>query len=110
MNATWRVGLVAGVALAMLAGVVIGMNLSQPAAAQGDGGKGGSGGPRYTVIDTEGHNLLVTDNGTNTLYFYTTDKDAPIGSELKMRGSLDLNQVGKDTLVPKIVKREEKAP
>jgi len=109
MNATWRGGLVAGVALALLAGVVIGMNLSQPAAAQGEGGKGG-GGPRYTVIDTEGHNLLVTDNGTNTLYFYTTDKDAPIGSELKLRGSLDLTHVGKDTLVPKIVKREEKTP
>lgn len=54
--------------------------------------------PRYTVIDTEGHNLIVTDNQTNTLYFYTIDKDKEIGSELKLRGSLDLTQVGKSSL------------
>ena len=31
---------------------------------------------------TEGHNLLVTDNASNSLYFYTIDKDKPIGSPL----------------------------
>lgn len=54
--------------------------------------------PRYTVIDTEGHNLIVTDNQSNTLFFYTIDKDKEVGSELKLRGSLDLNQVGKPSL------------
>jgi hypothetical protein len=53
-----------------------------------------SGGPRYTVVETQGHNLLVTDNATNKLYFYTVDKDKPVGSPLKLRASLDLTQVG----------------
>ncbi|HYV34139.1 MAG TPA: hypothetical protein VE988_00460, partial [Gemmataceae bacterium] len=52
-------------------------------------------GPHYTVVETQGHNLLVTDNKTNKLYFYTIDKDKEIGSDLKLRGSIDLNQVGK---------------
>jgi hypothetical protein len=57
-----------------------------------------SSGPRYTVHDTEGHNLIVTDNQNNTLYFYTIDKDKEIGSELKLRGTLDLTQVGKPSI------------
>ena len=64
----------------------------QPAAA--------AGGPKYTVIDTQGTNLLVVDNGTNTLYFYTTDPDKTVGDDLKLRGSLDLNTVGKPVLKP----------
>ena len=54
----------------------------------------------YTVIATEGHNLIVTDNSSNTLYFYTIDKNKEIGSELKLRGSVDLNQVGKPEIKP----------
>jgi hypothetical protein len=50
---------------------------------------------RYTVIETHGHNLLVTDNQENKLLFYATDKDAPIGSPLKLRASMDLTQIGK---------------
>ena len=50
----------------------------------------------YTVIMTEAHNLLVTDNATNKLYFYTIDKDKPIGSPLKLRASVDLAQVGEE--------------
>lgn len=63
-----------------------------------------SSGPRYTVIDTEGHNLIVTDNRSNTLYFYTVDKGEEVGSELKLRGTIDLNQVGKATIQPKRAK------
>jgi hypothetical protein len=62
------------------------------------------GGPRYSVIETEGHNLIVTDNQSNTLYFYTIDKDAKIGSELHLRGTVDLKQVGKDVIKPANVK------
>ena len=47
---------------------------------------------------TEGHNLLVTDNATNKLFFYTTDKDAPIGAPLKLRASVDLTKVGQDEI------------
>jgi hypothetical protein len=53
-----------------------------------------AGVPHYMVVETEGHNLLVTDNATNKLYFYTVDKDKPIGSPLKLRASLDLSKVG----------------
>lgn len=64
-------------------------------------GAGRAGGPaRYTVIETQGHNLIVTDNSSNTLYFYTADKDKPVGSPLKLRGSVDLNNVGRPELVP----------
>ena len=52
----------------------------------------------YTVVMTEAHNLLVTDNANNKLYFYTIDKDKPIGSPLKLRASVDLAQVGEEEI------------
>src|SRR5262245_2791401 len=95
-----------GLPLAVLAGVVLFAVwvavTSQPVWGQKEGGHGPH--PRYTVIDTEGHNLIVTDNKTDTVYFYTIDKDAKIGSELKLRGTLDLKQVGKPVLKPKRAK------
>jgi hypothetical protein len=57
-------------------------------------------GPHYSVVETEGHNLIVTDNKTDMLYYYTIDKDAKIGSELKLRGKADLKQVGKEAIKP----------
>jgi uncharacterized protein (TIGR03000 family) len=56
--------------------------------------------PRYTVGMTEGFNLVVTDNNKNALYFYTADEDKPVGSDLKLRGTIDLRQVGKLTIRP----------
>ena len=47
---------------------------------------------------TEGHNLLVSDNAANKLYFYTIDKDKPIGSPLKLRASIDLTKVGQEEI------------
>src|SRR5262249_29343035 len=55
-------------------------------------------GAHYTVVMTEGHNLLATDNGTNKLYFYTIDKDQPIGSPLKLRAEVDLGKVGEQEI------------
>jgi hypothetical protein len=60
-----------------------------------------AGGPHYSVLETEGHNLIVTDNASNTLYFYTVDKGQPPGSDLKLRASVDLNDVGKPVIKPK---------
>jgi hypothetical protein len=57
-----------------------------------------TGSPHYSVVMTEGHNLLVTDNATNKIYFYTIDKDKPIGSPLKLRASVDLTKVGADEI------------
>jgi hypothetical protein len=64
----------------------------------------------YTVVITEAHNLLVTDNATNKLYFYTIDKDQPIGSPLKLRASVDLTQVGEEQikLMPHNVEKTDK--
>jgi hypothetical protein len=95
MNATKGISLAIATALVVMVVVVL---CWQPALAQKEGG--GSASPRYTVIDTEGHNLIVTDNRNNTLYFYTIDKDAKIGSELKLRATMDLTQVGKPVIKP----------
>jgi hypothetical protein len=71
-----------------------------------DAAKGTAAG-RYTVVDTEATNLIVVDNQTNTLLFYTVDKDQPPGSELHLRGTLDLNKIGDATLKPKLTKTGE---
>ena len=55
-------------------------------------------GSAYNVIETQGFNLLVTDNASNKLYYYAADKDAPVGSAMKLRASLDLTQVGKEEI------------
>jgi hypothetical protein len=87
----------AALVAAVVVAALIAVARFQPARAEQDGPISG---PRYSVIDTEAHNLIVTDNKTNTLYFYTIDKDKEIGSELKLRGSIDLNQVGKPGIQP----------
>jgi hypothetical protein len=102
MNATKSLSLAIATALVVVVVVVL---CWQPVLAQRGGTtvKGtatGGASPRYSVIETEGHNLIVTDNQTNTLYFYTIDKDSKIGSDLKLRGSLDLTQVGKPVIKP----------
>jgi hypothetical protein len=61
--------------------------------------EGQTAGPaHYSVVMTEGHNLLVTDNSANKLFFYTIDKDAPLGSPLKLRASMDLTKVGQEEI------------
>jgi hypothetical protein len=99
MNAHWKKGTALAVATALV--VVVVALCWQPAQAQRQGGATVS--PRYTVGETEGHNLIVTDNQTNILYFYTIDKDAKIGSDLKLRGQIDLTQVGKKVIKPESV-------
>jgi hypothetical protein len=74
---------------------------AQPAQPAQPGGGQAMGVPKYTVVDTQGVNLLVVDNTKNTLYFYTCDRDKEAGEELKLRGSIDLNQVGQPAIKPK---------
>ena len=64
------------------------------------------GWPKYSVVETDGSNLLVVDNSTNMMHFYTIDQDKDIGTELKLRGSVDLNEVGKPVMTPKLFKAE----
>ena len=86
---TWKNGMLVVVGVVLLGGVLALTSRAPVQAAE----QGAAAGPRYTVVETQGSNLLVTDNGTNTVYFYTIDKDKEVGSELKLRGSVDLSQV-----------------
>jgi hypothetical protein len=101
MNATWKKQVPLAVVAALLGAVLV---CRQPAQGQREGGSATA--PHYSVIDSEGHNLIVTDNHKNILYFYTIDKEKAIGSELKLRGSIDLNHVGKSVIWPKKTKHE----
>jgi hypothetical protein len=83
--------MVAGISLMVVAVIVMSCLPSAPAQRAEPAGSG----PRYTVIETQGFNLLVTDTATNKLYYYATDKEASVGSPMKLRASLDLSQVGR---------------
>jgi hypothetical protein len=98
MTTNWmnRLRLAIGAALAV---VVIALAFTaRPALVRAEEGSGSAASPHYTVIMTEAHNLLVTDDAAKKLYFYTIDKDKPIGSPLKLRASIDLTKVGKDEI------------
>jgi hypothetical protein len=86
----------------MGAAVVLAVGLaaaySRPAAAVAADDKVAGGSPRYAVVETQATNLVVVDNQTNTLYFYTVEKEGQPGEDLKLRGSADLNQVGKPVI------------
>ena len=95
---TWKNGMMLFfVGAAMISATLL---LTNRDTALGQGGKGGAGGPAYTVVQTDGAHLIVTDNTANKLYFYTIDKDGKIGDDLKLRGALDLRDVGKASLKP----------
>ena len=77
-------GIVAGCTFALVRQPEAKANQSVVAAGVG-------GGPRYTVVDTD---------ITNLIHFYTVDPGKEPGSDLKLRGSLNLNEVGKPVLKP----------
>lgn len=96
MHSTWhqKALIVAGV---LAVGVLLG--LSRGSSARGDSDeKGAAAAHRYTVVESQAHNLVVTDNERNMLYFYAADRDKPIGAPLKLRGEIDLSQVGQSQI------------
>jgi hypothetical protein len=94
-----RVGMLA--LLLVCAGIGFGLGLTaQGTAVAGQPGRGGAAGPAFTVVTTEATNLIVTDNRSNTLYFYTVDRGQEPGAPLKLRGTVDLNEVGKPEIKP----------
>jgi hypothetical protein len=97
MQMTWKGGVLVVVGIALVACSLI-LTTRGPVLGSEQGAQPATGGPKYTVIETQGHNLLVTDNAANKLYFYTIDKDQPVGSPLKLRASLDLSRVGQPEL------------
>lgn len=102
MNRIWNRYVAAVLFMALIVGGLAILSQKQAAFGRAED-KAAVSGPRYTVVETEGHNLLVTDNGTNTLYFYTVDKGEPVGAEMKLRGTVDLNLVGKESIKPKAI-------
>ncbi len=58
------------------------------------------GGGLFHVVESEGPNLIVTDNRNNTLYFYTFSESKTDESSLKLQGSIDLNLVGQLEIIP----------
>ncbi len=96
-----RQGFVSWMGRIVLLGIVAGCTFAlvrQPEAKANQSVVGG--GPRYTVVDTDITNLMVVDNTTNLIHFYTVDPGKEPGSDLKLRGSLNLNEVGKPVLKP----------
>lgn len=102
-----RTGLVAALVLGILVGVFVAGSYAPQAFSRADE-RGAGGFPRFNVVETEGHNLIVTDNSNNTLYFYTIDREKQIGSELHLRGTVDLTQVGKPVIKPRHLAGEER--
>lgn len=100
--------LVVMLAFVLGAGAMLALNLAQPSVGQAGEGEKPATGARYAVIETEGHNLIVTDNKTNVLYFYAVDKGQPVGSDMKLRGSIDLKQVGQAVITPKKINIQRK--
>ena len=98
MSRIWTNTFLVVLTMAATAAIILNLNQTQPIAAQGAAAVTA----RFTVVHTEGHNLLVTDNKDNVLYFYTIDENAEIGSDLKLRGKVDLNQVGKEVIKPDV--------
>lgn len=93
------------VAAALVAGLAGGALLFRPVAGQAQA-KDAAAAARYAVVFTEGTNLCVTDNQTNTVYFYTVDPGKEPGSELRLRATVDLAQVGKDVINPALRKKK----
>jgi hypothetical protein len=95
---SWKNSVVFFVGAALVAGALV---LANRESAQGQAGKGSMGsGPAYSVVASDGAHLIVTDNGSSKLYFYAIDKEGKVGDDLKLRGSVDLHDVGKPALKP----------
>src|SRR5262245_30127379 len=85
-------------------GIGFGLVAFKPVERMARPGGAAGGFRRYTFVETEATNLLVTDNSTNILYFYTVDQDKAPGDDLKLRGEINLSDVGKPVIKPKTTK------
>ncbi len=97
MSGNWKVGL-GMLAVALMVAVVLLVSHPWSAVSGADPKDGGPS--KHTVVSTDGTHLVVTDNQADKVYFYAIDRDGKPGDELKLRGSLDLADVGKPSLKP----------
>jgi len=84
--------------LVAILAVISVLTFSQSPAARAQRDDAAVSGPRYSVIDSEAHNLIVVDNKSNTLYFDPIDKGRAVQIDLKLPGAIDLQQVGQPTV------------
>jgi hypothetical protein len=89
-----------GIALVVLV-IALGVFGLQPRTQAQASAAQAAAGARYTIVDTDATNLIVVDNGSNMLYFYTENPDQEVGGELRLRGTIDLSEVGKPVIQPK---------
>ena len=98
--------LVVGMALGLIIGLVVAPTWRTSAwADQGEAAQGRNC-PRHTVVMTDGLHLIVTDNQTDTIYFYAIEDNEKPGADLKLRGSADLKQVGQPIVKPTLLKKK----
>jgi hypothetical protein len=93
MSNLWKNG-IGLLAIVLAIGLVLTWS-SDRSAAQKDSAKGS-----YSVVSTDGAHLIVVDNTANKLYFYAIDRDGKIGDEVKLRGTVNLQDVGKPSIKP----------
>lgn len=96
MNSSWKYG-VACLMILLVAGLAL---MLSPVRAVLGAAQVGSGFPKHTVTATDGTHLVVTDNQIGKVYFYAIDQGGKPGDELKLRGTIDLNEVGKPAIKP----------
>jgi hypothetical protein len=99
MNGNWKASLVLLPVVLVLA---LALMLNSGRSAPGDSAAGGV--PRHTVVATDGTHLVVTDNKEGKVYFYAIEREGKPGDEMKLRGSVDLNEVGKPSIKPTTTK------
>lgn len=96
MRTNWTLALVLAVGVGL--GAWLATSASPKAAAQGAAVGAVA---RYTVVETDATNLLVVDNSSNSLFYYTVNPGEKPGADMHLRGSLDLTKVGEAVLKPK---------
>jgi hypothetical protein len=107
MHLPWKKAGLITLLIGLAAGIGIGLCLSSsPGMAQDKVQKDVE--HRYTVVSSEGTNLIVVDHQKHTLLFYTVDHGAEPGADLKLRGTVDLTKVGEEVLKPKLYRKKEK--
>lgn len=89
-----------GIAILLVLGIGIGLSLNDRTSAQGAKPADSA---RYSVVETDGMSLIVTDRQNNTVYFYTVDENEKPGADLHLRGTLDLTKVGDATIKAKLI-------
>ena len=92
MSNLWKSG-IGLLALVLAVGLMLTLS-SDRSAAQKDAGK------NVTVVASDGTHLIVTDNTAHKLYFYAIDQGGKPGDDLKLRGTINLEDVGKTVIKP----------